>query len=71
MIPSSLRHIRQGQFQEGGAHGLGLITFPDGSHGQPTCEGKFEGSACVERKSSGDAPKRARQAAATARTLKS
>ena len=57
----------QGQFEEGVALGLGLVTFPDGSHGQPTCEGKFKGGQCTERKSSGEAPKLARQAAAKAR----
>ena len=45
------------------------MTFSDGSHGQPPCEGYFEGSTCVERKSAQDAPKCARQAAALARAI--
>ncbi len=59
----------QGQFEEGNAAGLGLVTFPDGSHGQPPCEGKFRGGECVERRSCGDVARLARQAAASARAL--
>lgn len=36
----------QGQFQDGRAHGQGLVTFADGSHGQPKQEGRFEGDRC-------------------------
>ena len=36
----------QGQFQDGHAHGQGLVTFADGSHGQPKQEGRFEGDRC-------------------------
>ena len=58
----------QGQFLDGSARGLGLITFPNGTHGQPRCEGKFEGDVCVERCKAGEAIKRARQSAANARS---
>ena len=59
----------QGQFQDGQARGLGLITFPDGGHGRPRNEGKWEGDVCVERGKAGEATRKARQSAASARTL--
>ena len=49
--------------------GLGLVTFADGSHGRPRCEGQFEGVECVKRCSTAEMVKRARQSAAKARTV--
>ena len=49
--------------------GLGLVTFADGSHGRPRCEGQFEGVECVRRCSTTEMVKRARQSAAKARTV--
>lgn len=59
----------QGQFQDGRAQGLGLVTFADGGHGRPRNEGKFQGTQCVERCRAGEATQKARQAASAARTL--
>ena len=59
----------QGQFHDGAAKGLGLVTFADGSHGHPRCEGQFEGVECVKRCAPGDIVKRARQTAARARAI--
>lgn len=69
LFSCDINFLFQGQFHEGSARGLGLVTFADGSHGQPPCEGYFEGSVCVKRKATEDAPKRARQAAAAARAI--
>lgn len=49
--------------------GLGLITFPDGSNGQPRKEGVFEGLELVQRCSAREAIQAARQSAANARGL--
>ena len=62
-------HFKQGQFREGKVKGGGLVTFPDGSHGQPRNEGRFEDQACVERRRCAEAVERARQSSAKARTL--
>lgn len=39
----------EGQFVDGQVKGKGRITLPDGSHGNPRQEGKFEGERCIER----------------------
>ena len=59
----------QGQFKEGKAKGHGLITYPDGSHGAPRCEGVFDGDVCVRRCDSSEAVRRAKLAQTTARSL--
>ena len=58
----------QGQFADGAAKGLGLVTFPDGSAGRPSNEGRYEGGKCVERCKASEAVKRAKQAATNARS---
>ena len=45
------------------------MTFADGTHGRPKNEGKFEGDQCVERGRATEAVRKARQSAASARTL--
>ena len=54
---------------QGSAKGCGLVTFSDGSHGQPRQEGKFEGLELIERCSATAAVQKARQSAADARSL--
>jgi hypothetical protein len=54
---------------QGSVKGLGLITFSDGSHGQPKQEGKFDGLELIERCSSTIAVQKARQSAADARSI--
>ena len=64
----SIVHV-QGQFKDGTVKGLGLITFSDGSSGQPRKEGLFEGLELVQRCSAREAIQAARQSAANARGL--
>lgn len=59
----------QGQFSQGSIKGLGLVTFSDGTHGEPKNEGKFEGLELVQRCSAATAVQRARQLAADARSM--
>ena len=61
----------QGQFKGGECNGLGLITLPDGSHGNPRCEGVYRGEACEKRCDASEAVKKARQARNTAVTIAS
>ena len=42
--------------------GNGVVTFGDGTHGRPRCEGFFEGSRLIRRELSTEAVKKARQA---------
>lgn len=59
----------QGQFKEGAVKGLGLVTFSDGSSGQPRKEGVFEGLELIRQCSAREAIQAARQNAANARGL--
>lgn len=61
--------ILQGQFKNGECNGPALITLPDGSHGNPRCEGVYRGSVCERRCEAGDAVRRARQAQNISRTI--
>ena len=59
----------QGQFQQGHVKGLGLVSFADGTNGQPRVEGKFEGLDLIQRCSAASAVRTAQQSASTARQI--
>ena len=59
----------QGQFQQGHVKGLGIITFADGTHGQPRNEGKFDGLKLVQQCTATSAVQTAQWNAANARQL--
>ena len=61
--------VMQGQFQQGHVKGLGLVTFADGTNGQPHVEGKFEGLELVQRCNASSAVQTAQQNASTARHI--
>ncbi len=59
----------QGQFKAGESNGLARLTLPDGSHGNPHCEGVYRVGVCERRCDSSEAVKKAQEAATTARIL--
>ncbi len=61
----------QGQFKAGECNGYARITLPDGSHGNPACEGVYRGSVCERRCDASVGVTKAQQAALTARTIAS
>lgn len=63
--------ILQGQFRGGECNGHARLTLPDGSHGNPHCEGVYRVTVCERRCDSSDAVDKAQQAARTARTIAS
>ena len=61
------RMMFEGCFKDGRPHGPGLITFPDGTHGNPKQEGYFEGTRLIRRDYVNDALKKARLCAKRAK----
>jgi len=53
----------EGEFKDGKISGRGLITFPDGNHGLPRNEGRFENDRFIERLRCPDVIQRAKKAA--------
>ena len=61
--------IMQGQFLQGHVKGLGIITFADGTNGEPRNEGKFDGLELVQKCTASSAVQTAQRNAANARQL--
>ena len=60
----------EGEFRNGEMKGLGLITFPDGSHGIPTCEGLFDGFRLIAKRNALEVVKKAVEVANIASKIK-